>query len=171
VPLQPLATAPFPKLVVSAAWDTVPERTREIGGKAHGVICDVLAERLKAERAVFPGATHNPQLLGKPFNDPLRAFLTGVRSIMPKAEAPRSSTAPSQSKVILLPGTPPPGPGASGMRTYPYPTMRCGRIRNASRTRCGRPISPVPSRFGCLICIRTTSGNGTFSTQPQPGHT
>ena len=43
--------------------------------------------------------------------------------------------------------------------------MRCGRIRNASRTRCRRLISPVPSRFGCLVCIRTTSGNGTLSSK------
>ena len=38
---------------------------------------DVLEERLKAERAVFPGATHNPQLLGKPFNDRLRPLVAG----------------------------------------------------------------------------------------------
>jgi hypothetical protein len=24
-------------------------------------------------------------------------------------------------------------------------------------------LSPLPERFGCLVCIRTTSGNGTFS--------
>ncbi|HMG31357.1 MAG TPA: hypothetical protein VK585_14685 [Jiangellaceae bacterium] len=38
---------------------------------------DVLEERLEAERAVFPGATHNPQLLGKPFNDRLRPLVAG----------------------------------------------------------------------------------------------
>jgi hypothetical protein len=49
-------------------------------------------------------------------------------------------------------------------RSCPYPTIRCGRIRRASRTRWRRLISPAPSRFGCLVCIRTTSGSGTLSS-------
>jgi hypothetical protein len=39
--------------------------------------------------------------------------------------------------------------------------MRSGRIRKASRTKWRKPIDRYP-RFGCLVCIRTTSGNGTF---------
>jgi hypothetical protein len=75
VPVDRLAAAPFPKLVVSSAWDIAPPLAREIAGSSFRVICDTLAEKLSAERAVFRGAAHNPQLLGKPFNDRLRTFL------------------------------------------------------------------------------------------------
>lgn len=62
-PLDELAAAPFPKLVVSGGWSA-----------AFDAVCDVLEERLDAERAVLPGMGHNPQLLGGRFNDLLRAF-------------------------------------------------------------------------------------------------
>jgi len=39
------------------------------------VVCDAIARRLNAEQAVFPGGMHNPQRLGKPFNDRFREFL------------------------------------------------------------------------------------------------
>ncbi len=39
------------------------------------VAYSVLGRGLKAERAVFDEAAHNPQNLGKPFNDRLRRFL------------------------------------------------------------------------------------------------
>jgi pimeloyl-ACP methyl ester carboxylesterase len=49
-PLEELARAPFPKLVVSGAHSA-----------AFDAVCDVLEERLGAERAVLPGAAHNAQ--------------------------------------------------------------------------------------------------------------
>jgi hypothetical protein len=64
VPLDRLAAAPFRKLVVSGNWDIAPLLAREIAGSAFGVICDVLEKKLPAERAIFRGAAHNPQLLG-----------------------------------------------------------------------------------------------------------
>ena len=45
IPLDELAAAPFPKLVVSGAHNA-----------AFDAVCDVLEERLGAERAVLPGA-------------------------------------------------------------------------------------------------------------------
>lgn len=63
-PLDELAAAPFPKLVVSGGWSP-----------PFDAVCDVLEERLRAERVVLPGMGHNPQLLGPPFNDALRDFL------------------------------------------------------------------------------------------------
>ena len=63
-PLDELAASPFPKLVVSGGWSA-----------AFDAVCDVLEQRLRAERAVLPGMGHNPQLLGAPFNRVLRAFL------------------------------------------------------------------------------------------------
>jgi pimeloyl-ACP methyl ester carboxylesterase len=64
LPLEELAAAPFPKLVVSgrhsAAFDTV---------------CDVLEEQLGAERAVLPGAGHSlPRAPG--YTQRLEAFLS-----------------------------------------------------------------------------------------------
>lgn len=74
VPLETLARAPFPKLVVRGAWDNVPPAARERGGAIFASICDVLEERLGAESVLFEGAAHNPQLLGEPFNERLLAF-------------------------------------------------------------------------------------------------
>jgi pimeloyl-ACP methyl ester carboxylesterase len=48
IPLDELAAAPFPKLVVSGAHDP-----------AFDAVCDVLEQRLGAERAVLPGAGHS----------------------------------------------------------------------------------------------------------------
>jgi pimeloyl-ACP methyl ester carboxylesterase len=63
-PLAELRAAPFPKLVVSGGWST-----------PFDAVCDVLEERLEAERAVLPGMGHNPQLLGLPFNEVLTRFV------------------------------------------------------------------------------------------------
>ena len=48
IPLDALATTPFPKLVISGAHHP-----------AFDAVCDVLEERLGAERAVIPGAGHS----------------------------------------------------------------------------------------------------------------
>jgi pimeloyl-ACP methyl ester carboxylesterase len=63
LPLAELAAASFPKLVVS-------------GGHSAGfdAICDDLAERIGASRAVFEGAGHEVQFTGKPLNDALLAL-------------------------------------------------------------------------------------------------
>ena len=65
IPLDELAAAPFPKLVVSGAHNP-----------AFDAVCDVLEERLGAERAVLPGAGHSlPRAPGYP--ERLKAFLDG----------------------------------------------------------------------------------------------
>ena len=74
IPLDELAETSFPKLVVRGVWDQAPEEARRRGAAAFAAVCDVLVERLHAESAEFAGAAHNPQLLGAPFNDRLRAF-------------------------------------------------------------------------------------------------
>ena len=65
IPLDALAAAPFPKLVVTGAHHAAFE-----------AIADVLEERLDAERAVFTGAGHSVQRIGAPFNDALADFVT-----------------------------------------------------------------------------------------------
>jgi pimeloyl-ACP methyl ester carboxylesterase len=63
IPLDDLAAAPFPKLVISGAHHP-----------AFDAVCDVLEERLGAERAVLPGAGHSiPRAPG--YAEQLRAFL------------------------------------------------------------------------------------------------
>jgi pimeloyl-ACP methyl ester carboxylesterase len=63
-PLDELAATPFPKLVVSGAHHP-----------AFDAVCDVLVDRLDAERAVLPGAGHSVPRLGEPFNELLVAFV------------------------------------------------------------------------------------------------
>jgi len=65
IPLDTLAAAPFPKLVVTGGHHPAFE-----------AIADVLEARLDSERAVFPGAGHSVQRLGAPFNDVLADFVT-----------------------------------------------------------------------------------------------
>jgi pimeloyl-ACP methyl ester carboxylesterase len=67
IPLDALAAAPFPKLVVSGAHDP-----------AFDAVCDVLEQRLGAERAVISGAGHGCQRAGAPFNERLEAFLVAA---------------------------------------------------------------------------------------------
>jgi len=74
IPFAELAAGRFPTLVVHGGWDAVPERARAIGGHAFTAVCDVVAARLDAEVAVFPGAAHQPQLLGEPFNRRVAEF-------------------------------------------------------------------------------------------------
>ena len=64
IPLEELAQALSPKLVVSGAHSPAFE-----------AVCDVLEERLGAERAVLPGAGHSVQRLGEPFNELLTDFV------------------------------------------------------------------------------------------------
>jgi pimeloyl-ACP methyl ester carboxylesterase len=64
IPYAELAAAPWPKLAVSGGHSSAFE-----------AVCDVLAERLGAERAVLSGAGHSVQRLGRPFNELLSDFV------------------------------------------------------------------------------------------------
>lgn len=64
IPLDALARAPFPKLVVSGGHS-----------RAFDAVCDVLEVRLAAERAVIEGFGHSAQRSGAEFNDRLEDFL------------------------------------------------------------------------------------------------
>jgi pimeloyl-ACP methyl ester carboxylesterase len=73
IPLDELAEAAHPVLLVHGDWCPAPDTARAIAGEAFRAVCDVLDARLAAQRAVFPSA-HSPQRLGKLFNDRLRRF-------------------------------------------------------------------------------------------------
>jgi len=64
IPLDELASAALPTLVVSGAHS-----------EPFDIVCDVLEERLRAERAVLPGVGHAVQRLGAPFNEVLADFV------------------------------------------------------------------------------------------------
>jgi pimeloyl-ACP methyl ester carboxylesterase len=63
VPFAALASAPFPKLVISGAHHP-----------AFDAVCDVLEERLASERAVLPGAGHSLPRAPR-YNDVLADFV------------------------------------------------------------------------------------------------
>lgn len=65
IALAQLASAPFPKLVVSGAHSA-----------AFDAVCDVLERDLGARRAVIPGAGHSVPRTGEAFNQQLDQFLT-----------------------------------------------------------------------------------------------
>lgn len=69
IPLDALAAAPFPKLVVSGGHN-----------EAFDAVCDVLEDRLGAQRAVLPGAGHSIPRVGEPLNALLAAFVARVES-------------------------------------------------------------------------------------------
>jgi pimeloyl-ACP methyl ester carboxylesterase len=64
IPFAELAAAPFPKLVVSGGHSPVFE-----------AVCDVLEERLHAERVVLSGAGHSITRLGPQLNEVLASFV------------------------------------------------------------------------------------------------
>jgi len=64
IPIEELARAPFPKLIVSGGHSP-----------AFDAVCDVLEKQLGAERAVLPGAGHSVQRLGESFNELLASFV------------------------------------------------------------------------------------------------
>ena len=79
LPLAELASAMFPKLVVS-------------GGHSAGfdAICDDLAERIGASRMVVEGAGHEIQFTGRILNEALLALW---RSVLSRSASPPSSLA------------------------------------------------------------------------------
>jgi pimeloyl-ACP methyl ester carboxylesterase len=64
VPLDTLAAAGFPALVVSGGHSDAFE-----------AVCDAIAAALDAERAVIPGRGHTVPATGAPYNERLTAFL------------------------------------------------------------------------------------------------
>lgn len=68
IPLEQLAAATFPKLVISGGHNA-----------AFDASCDVLERSLGAERAVLTGAGHSvPTRLGDPFNQRLEQFMAAA---------------------------------------------------------------------------------------------
>jgi pimeloyl-ACP methyl ester carboxylesterase len=73
IPLDDLASSGLRVLLIQGDWCPAPDSARALAGAAFRAVCDVLHDRLHAERAVFPAA-HNAQRLGELFNRRLRTF-------------------------------------------------------------------------------------------------
>jgi pimeloyl-ACP methyl ester carboxylesterase len=67
IPLEELAGAGFPVLILSGGHS-----------RAFDIVCDALAERLGAERAVIPGRGHTIPGTGAPYNERLVGFLSSA---------------------------------------------------------------------------------------------
>jgi pimeloyl-ACP methyl ester carboxylesterase len=74
IPLDALASAGCPVLVVSGRWDNLAAGEEAVGRRAFGAVCDVLTQALNARRVVIDGWAHGCQYSGKPFNDAVRSF-------------------------------------------------------------------------------------------------
>jgi pimeloyl-ACP methyl ester carboxylesterase len=69
VPLDELRGATFPKLVISGGHSAEWE-----------LVCDTLAERIAAERAVIPGRMHTIPSVGTAYNERLQEFLVRAQA-------------------------------------------------------------------------------------------
>lgn len=75
IPLETLARAPFPKLVISGAHSDAFE-----------AVCDALADRVKARRAHVPGRAHSIPSAGEAYNACVHAFLSEAERARPRFE-------------------------------------------------------------------------------------
>lgn len=64
IPFEAIRASGVPVLVVSGAHSA-----------AYDAVCDVVVRELGAERTIIPGARHNAQRTGAPFNERLTAFI------------------------------------------------------------------------------------------------
>ena len=97
VPLELLGAASFPKLVIAGGWETASPATRATAGAALQAVCDVVAERIRAEHAVIPGAFHSPhRAQPAAFNARLGAFLDAAAN-RERGGTPPSRPAPPRS--------------------------------------------------------------------------
>ena len=81
IPLDALAAAGFPKLVLSGDWHPALE-----------VVADILARRLGAQRAVISGAGQAVQRTGRPFNRRLEALIEAAADARPESNTMRYVT-------------------------------------------------------------------------------
>jgi hypothetical protein len=83
VPLETLARAAFPKLVVSGGRQKAPALAQAFGGAALNAICDALAHGPVAERAVYPEAAHGAHHTSSvEFNERLRRVLEAGEKLL-----------------------------------------------------------------------------------------
>jgi pimeloyl-ACP methyl ester carboxylesterase len=80
IPLDALASAGRPALVVSGRWDNLAAGERALGRRAFGAVADTVTQALGARHVTIDGWAHGCQYSGEPFNDALRSFWAGAAS-------------------------------------------------------------------------------------------
>ncbi|MGH2966806.1 MAG: alpha/beta fold hydrolase [Solirubrobacterales bacterium] len=86
IPLDELARAGCPTLIVSGRWDNLAAGDQALGRRAFGAVCDTLTRSLDARRLIIDGWAHGCQYSGEPFNGALRSFWESAAS----ATSPRA---------------------------------------------------------------------------------
>jgi pimeloyl-ACP methyl ester carboxylesterase len=81
IPLDALASAACPALIVSGRWNNLAAGKQALGCRAFGAVCGTLAGSLEARRVIIDGWAHGCQYSGEPFN-------AALRSLWQSAEAP-----------------------------------------------------------------------------------
>lgn len=74
IPLDALARAGCPTLIVSGRWDNLAAGEQALGRRAFGAVCDTLTRSLDARRVIIDGWAHGCQYSGEPFNSALLSF-------------------------------------------------------------------------------------------------
>lgn len=74
IPLDVLAGAGCPTLIVSGRWDNLGAGEQVLGRRAFGAVCDTLTRSLGAQQVIIDGWAHGCQYAGQPFNDALLSF-------------------------------------------------------------------------------------------------
>jgi pimeloyl-ACP methyl ester carboxylesterase len=112
LPLDAVASAAFPKLVVS-------------GGHSAGfdAICDEVAERIGASRMVIEGAGHEIQFTGGPLNEALRTLWRAARSSSAQSSSPWHD---SSGRLMA-------GPADNAGRTINHLRKNCSSTRAKQR--------------------------------------
>jgi pimeloyl-ACP methyl ester carboxylesterase len=86
IPLDALAGAGCPALIVSGRWDNLAAGEQALGRRALGVACDTVTRSLDAGRVIIDGWAHGCQYSGEPFNRALRSFWESAAT-RPSAES------------------------------------------------------------------------------------
>jgi pimeloyl-ACP methyl ester carboxylesterase len=74
IPLDAIATAGCPALIVSGRWDNLSAGEQALGCRAFGAVCHTLMQSLDARHVIIDGWAHGCQYSGDPFNVAVRAF-------------------------------------------------------------------------------------------------
>jgi pimeloyl-ACP methyl ester carboxylesterase len=74
IPLDALASASHPVLVVCGRWDNLAAGEQALGHRAFGAVGEALTRALDARRVTIDGWAHGCQYSGQPFNNALRSF-------------------------------------------------------------------------------------------------
>jgi pimeloyl-ACP methyl ester carboxylesterase len=80
IPVDILAAARFPKVLVRGAWPPESFPGREAVAQAHREVCEVIAQAIGSSVVVFKDSAHNPQMQEpEQFNDLLRDIWRSAR--------------------------------------------------------------------------------------------